>query len=393
METVMKIVFLHGGNDLYGASRCLLRLAAALCRDGHQAEAWIPGDGPIRPALEAAGVPCITVPELSPVSRGKYAHFVRRTRFGLNIIPSAASLARRIRSVQPDIVHTNTAVLPAAGLAARLAGKPHLWHVREWFGEFPNAWALYQWYLALSADRVICVSQAIADQYYPAPRKRARVVYDGFPDSDFQSVGPERAQAFRRACGLEGFLAVGVVGRIKWKRKGQEVFLRAAARLRESHPDVRFLCIGSPFPGNEGHLQALQDLAAELHMGPEWKITGDVTDNLGAIAALDVLVHPPGQPEPFAGVVIEAMGLGKPVVGTTPGGTSEQVEDGVTGFLVPPDNPPALAAALQKLLDDGSLRRGMGTRGRKRFLDRFSWPPFYRSILNAYSVAAGDPLQ
>jgi glycosyltransferase involved in cell wall biosynthesis len=384
----MKIVFLHNSNDLYGGSRCLLRLAAALRRDGCAVEVWIPGNGPIRPALESAGVSCETVSELSPLSRKKYSSVRSRIRFISKTLVAAVSLSRRIRASQPDIVHTNTAVLPSAGLAVRLSGKPHIWHVREWFGEFPLAWSIYQWYVALFADRVICVSQAVADQFHPLLKKRIRMVYDGFPDSDFRAVTPERARAFRNAFGLDDRLMVGVVGRIKWKRKGQETFARAAALLHDAYPAVRFLCIGSPFPGNEDHLTNLQSLAADLNLGGEWIVTGDVDDNLGAIAALDVLVHPPGQPEPFAGVIVEAMGLGKPVIGTALGGTAEQVDDGATGLLIPPDDPSALADAIRRLIDDESLRRTMGNRGRERFLNRFTWESFYRSIRTEYGAVS-----
>ncbi len=364
----------------------MLRLAAALRKDGHGVEVWIPGDGPIRPALASSGVVCETVPELNAITRGKFLHVRPLIRYGADFSGSTAALARRLRASRPDIVHTNTSVLPAAGLAARLAGKRHLWHVREWFGEFPRAWDFYQWYLSFFADRLLCVSQAVRTQFHPALRRRARVVYDGFPAAEFDALSPERARAFRTAFGLGDRLVVGAVGRIKWKRKGQENFLRAAALLRQTHPDARFVCIGSPFPGNEDHLTALQRLAAELGLGREWIVTGDVADNLGAIAALDVLVHPPGQPEPFAGVVIEAIALGKPVVGTNLGGTSEQVEDNVTGFLVPPQDPSALADSLRKLLDDKSLRREMGARGRQRYLDRFTWELFYQTVLEEYSA-------
>jgi glycosyltransferase involved in cell wall biosynthesis len=347
---------------------------------------WIPGDGPIRAALTTAGAVCETAPELNTITRSVVFHPRSLARYGMEMAGSAASLARKIRASRPDIVHTNTSVLPAAGLAARLSGSRHLWHIREWFGEFPLAWGFYQWYLSFFADRRVCVSHAVARQFHPALRRRVRVVYDGFPSAEFDTVTPERTAAFRAAFGLDDRLVVGTVGRIKWKRKGQENFLRAAALLRDAYPEARFLCIGSPFPGNEEHLVALQRLAEEVHLDREWIVTGDIADNLGAIAALDVLVHPPGQPEPFAGAVIEAMALGKPVVGTALGGTAEQVENNVTGFLVPPDDPPALAGAIRALLEDKDLRREMGARGRKRYLDRFTWEPCYRSILEEYSA-------
>jgi glycosyltransferase involved in cell wall biosynthesis len=382
----MKILFLHGVGDFYGASRCLVRLAAALRKDGHEVEVWIPEPGPIVPMVESAGVDCAIIPELRGVTRATYHRRRSLARFLVENPGRIIFLSRKIRNAQPDIVHTNQAILPAAGFAARLSGRLHLWHVREWFGEFPRLWSAYQWYMFWCADRIACVSRAVAGQFHAAIRKKVRVIYDGFPDSEFQAVTQARIDAFRSAYGLKGRLTVGVIGRIKWKRKGQEVFLQAASRLRNKFPDARFLCIGSPFPGNEDHLQALQRLAGELSMGREWIVTGDVEDNLAAAAALDILVHPPSQPEPFSGAVIEAMALGKPVVGTDIGGTREQVEHNITGFLVPPDDPPALAQAIQTLLEDESLRLEMGARVRERYLERFSWELFYRSILDEYSA-------
>jgi glycosyltransferase involved in cell wall biosynthesis len=78
------------------------------------------------------------------------------------------------------------------------------------------------------------------------------------------------------------------VGRIKFQRKGQEVFVRAAHLLRERFPDARFLCIGSPFPGNESHLADLLKLIRELGLEDYVLCTGDVDDIKAAIAGLDM---------------------------------------------------------------------------------------------------------
>jgi glycosyltransferase involved in cell wall biosynthesis len=387
----MKIVFLHGISDLYGASRCLVRLAGALRADGHTVEVWLPDNGPLLPLLEAGGATCRRTPEIQPINRGVNRDLGSLARFLAGNLPAAVSLAKKIRAAHPDLVHTNQALLLSAGLAVRLSGAPHLLHIREWFGEFPGFWNFYQRYLALFSDRIICVSRAVADQFHPALRNKVQVVYDGFPFAEFEAVTPARIQAFRDAFGLGGGPAVGVVGRIKWKRKGQEIFLQAAAQLRTDFPEARFLCIGSPFPGNESHLEALRRFAAELGMGREWIITGDVADNLGAIAALDVLVHPPCQPEPFSGAVVEAMALGKPVIGTDLGGTPEQVIPDQTGLLVPPNDADALADAMRTLLRDAALRTAMGQRGRERYRECFSWDPFYRSILREYGVVRRHP--
>jgi glycosyltransferase involved in cell wall biosynthesis len=132
------------------------------------------------------------------------------------------------------------------------------------------------------------------------------------------------------------------------------------------------------------------DLVRELGLQQAAVFTGDVNDVKAAIAALDVMVLPSGQPEPFSGAVLEAMALAKPVVGTRLGGTVEQIDDGVTGLLVPPNEPAAMAAALCRLFGDPALRDRMGQAGRKRFLERFEFEPFYAAMLALYRDVAGN---
>ena len=81
---------------------------------------------------------------------------------------------------------------------------------------------------------------------------------------------------------------------------------------------------------------------------------------------MDLFVLPSAQPEPFGGVVMEAMGMGLPVIATQIGGSLEQVADGVTGYLVPPSDPLALADRLEPLLRNADLRAAMGNAGRLR---------------------------
>jgi glycosyltransferase involved in cell wall biosynthesis len=177
---------------------------------------------------------------------------------------------------------------------------------------------------------------------------------------------------------------VGVVGRIKFRRKGQEVFVQAASLLHSKFPDVRFLCIGSPFPGNESHLKNLLELIHELALDDYVQYTGDVEDIKAAIAALDVLVLSSVQPEPFGGVVVEAMALSRAIVATRIGGSVEQVIDGVTGYLVEPGDPKSMAVGIEKLLESPDRRRIFGENGRARFLEKFEFEAFYRNILGLY---------
>ena len=126
----------------------------------------------------------------------------------------------------------------------------------------------------------------------------------------------------------------------------------------------------------------MKQLAQEL--GVQAIFTGELPDARSAYAAMDVFALPSAQPEPFGGVVMEAMALGLPVIGTGIGGTTEQVADGETGFLVPPANPEAIAAAIAKLASDCEQRRQMGARGRRRVAEKFNIEAMTNRIVAVY---------
>ena len=230
---------------------------------------------------------------------------------------------------------------------------------------------------------MVAVSTPIAEQF-PQVGDKVVVIHNGFPRGEFEGVTQERIQVFKKKHGLKDELLVGLVGRIKYLRKGQEYVVEAAAKLKNQYPQVRYLLIGSPFPGNEDHLERLRGLIAETGTESVVIYTGDEDDIKAAYGALDISVMASGLPEPFGGVVIESMAMELPVVGTNIGGTLEQVEDGMTGILIPPRNPEAMADALSKLLENSDLRIQMGKAGRTRFEALFEFEPFYSKIKDIY---------
>ena len=380
----MRILFVNNSSDIYGASRCLLRLCEKLWTSGFESVVLLPENGPLAEMLRSAGARVIFFPSLRVITRPVLRSW-RIIPWLAGFLPSAWQLAALIRRERIDIVHTNTGVIVSASLAAKLAGRPHVWHIRDWFQEFGPLWKPYSRYILATSGKILCVSTPIAKQFPHSPK--VEVVHDGFDLAEFPPLAEEEKIAARTRWNLPpDALVVGTVGRIKFVRKGQEFLLQAAAVLQNRNVPVTCLLAGAPAPGAEDHVDRMKLLAREL--GVRVIFTGELPDARPAYAAMDIFVLPSAQPEPFGGVVMEAMALGLPVVGTAIGGTTEQIAEGETGLLVPPADPERLADAIAELAQSPELRARLGTAGRERISKRFSLDAMTSQILTTYAALA-----
>jgi glycosyltransferase involved in cell wall biosynthesis len=371
----MIILSVHNSADIYGASRCLLRIMRLFVKDRHEVHVVLPCRGPLVQLLEKSGVRVHILQSLSIIERAQMGTMSGKLAFPFRFVSSTAALIALILRYKVDVVHTNTAVLPTAPLAARLTGRRSVFHLREFFSEFPGLWRFYQHYIGLLSSRLITISHAVEIQFAPRLRSKCTIIYDGLDAQDSLS-DPEAALALRASVGSPQLL-VGVVGRIKFVRKGQEVLVKAAALLRERFPDVRYLIVGTASRGSEDHLDRLRELIRVNGVEDRFFFTGDMNDVRNVYAALDITVVPSIQAEPFGMVVMESMALGTPVVGSRCGGIPEQVVDGKTGLLFEPGNEQELAQALACLLEDEQLRRSMGKAGQVRAREVFAMEQTY----------------
>ena len=255
LEIIMRlsrILFVHSGSDMYGASRSLLRLSSRLARDGIAVKVVVPYPGPLVPKLQENGVVVVVQKDLPVIERQRVDSFLGILKLSMDFVVSTLRLLLLIKRFKPDLVHTMTSLILSSGPAAKLAGIPHVWHVREFFGEFGRLWSYYQKYMLWFSTRIICVSTPVAAQFdHFQGKEQILVVHNGFPAAEFLRITTDRVEQFRTRYAPSGVqYLIGVIGRIKFQRKGQEIFVRAAGLLRDKFPDARFLCIGSPYPGN-----------------------------------------------------------------------------------------------------------------------------------------------
>ena len=208
-------------------------------------------------------------------------------------------------------------------------------------------------------DGVAGVSEEIVTIYAAADRirrERARAIHN-LPA--MPTPQPDAAARLRAAHNLPSRPIVLYVGK-RSPGKGWHVWLEAIALIAAKRPDACFVIAGQgddPMPSADN----VRLLGALPH-----------DDTLALYELADVVVHPAIWPEPFSRVLLEAAAAGKAIVATRVGGTPEAIDDGVTGLLVEPRDPVALADAVTRLLDDETLRRRLGQRAAETAATRAS---------------------
>jgi glycosyltransferase involved in cell wall biosynthesis len=368
----MRVLFVHLPNDLYGAGRSLIRIVRRSVTAGDTVHVMLPPGGPLTDICRDLGAVVHESPYLAGISRSGVSvnGMLRLARDICFSTPTVASLARRINA---DIIHSNSSILLSGALGATLAGKTHSWHLRENYSEFPRLWKLHQRLMLALSKRVFCNSLLTARQFGSPFPEKVSVVYNGFEPGDISPISLDQAIALRRDYSLSDKVVAGVVGRIKLNRKGQDVFIKAAAEIADAFPNAHFVCIGSCWPGNEDHVDRLIQMASEAGLGDRFRLLGQIDDLSTIYALLDLLVMPSVIPEAFGNVVLESMAARLPVIASSNGGGAEQIVDGETGFIVSPGDHKGLAKAMGTLLGDAELRKRMGAAGYRRFETKFSF--------------------
>jgi glycosyltransferase involved in cell wall biosynthesis len=219
----------------------------------------------------------------------------------------------------------------------------------------------------------------IADGY---DASKIAVIRNGVDLSRFDNLPP--SATLRRELGLaDETPIVGVVSRLT-RLKGLEQFLEAAALVRARGSAAHFLIVGETSPMDRHYLGELQEYAARCGVAGHVTFTGLRTDVPAVLARLSVSVMP-SLNEALSNVVLESMAASAPTVATRVGGTPEAVMDGITGLLVPPADPAALADAIVHLLEQPQLAAELGRAARARIGDHFSVRRMVRATENLYT--------
>lgn len=269
-----------------------------------------------------------------------------------------------------DIIHTFFEKSEVMGwLTARLAGIPNWITSRRDLG-FKRKRIYDKIFRLTVKDCKKCIVNcgAVKDQIVRQnglERGTVEVIYNGLDPAGYQKLLD--GDSLRRGLGLEnGTPLVGMIANFNFEIKGHIYFLGAAKKILKEVPGVKFILVG------DGPLKArYEEMARELRLQKNAFFLGNRADVPNIISNLDVSVLS-STSEGLSNVILESMAGGKPVVATDVGGSKEMIQDGITGYLVPPSDSNALAKAIVDLLRNPDKAVAMGEMGRKIVKEQFT---------------------
>lgn len=371
----MKVLHVLPFPGVGGTEIATRRVADAVRPYGVQSAALLlrPTDDQIA-YFEDAGIPCFA--EL----RRPEPSLVREAGMFLRDSWAAARICARF-----DLVHcADVSAAYHLGVAGRLAQRPVLCHVRNREAEIVRRNRVF----INAASHFAFVSKDTRERFpMRLPDRRASVLYDGVEIAP--PARPLEREAAARAVRAEFDLPADTVIAAMFARvnpqKDYSTLIRAAARLRDVHPQLRFLIVGdnANVPLNRQHFEKVQAQAAAAGVLDRFVFAGFRSDTDRLMLAADICVlctHFEGLPL----VVIEAMAAGRPCVATAVDGVPETLTDGETGLLHAHEDADGLASALGRLIAERELAARIAANARAEAERRFSRQRFARDVTALY---------
>ena len=340
---LLKILHIDPERSWGGGEAQVFGLLTFLAAKGHQNDLLTHPTGPLFARCQTLNVTILPL--------------TVRNDLDLRCVPA---LRRLIKSGDYDIVHLHTKRAHALSLwLPRSRNRPRWVVTRRMDYPEPKNW--YTNYLYnRRVDGVIAISRTIRDLLVRAGVEpwKIRLIHSGIDPRRYDGQG---GKSF--VVGDE--IVIGCLARLD-ERKGHRILLEAAALLKARGLKLKYRIAGDgPFRDR------LEQLTERLGLRDEVRFLGFVTDPAEFLAKIDLFVMP-SLSEGLGVAALEAMAAGKAVIASSAGGLTESVLDGVTGILVPPQDPTALTDSIAKLVGAPSLAINMGSRGRERVLQHFT---------------------
>ncbi|GAA0402897.1 glycosyltransferase family 4 protein [Micromonospora gifhornensis] len=371
----MHILFVSHSSDLMGAERSLVALVReAVEVRGHRVTVTVPDDGPLRAELVDAGAQVVVLPTTLWMGK-RHNPLVGLVRTGQAAL-SVPRYLRYIRQARPDLVVTNSAVVPAGAFAAGMARVRQVWTVRESLLSNPSLRSvlprrMIARIIAGRADGVVAISRYVAGQLRDAAPEAERKLRVIVPSVARHTEVPVREPRPRPAS-LGRLL---LLGRFT-AEKGQADAIKALGRCARAGQAFEMRLAGV---GDADAVRSVRALAVEHEVGHLVEVTewADQPHLLYQWADATLMLS---RNEAYGRVTVESLMSGTPVIGYRAGGTIEILDEG-GGLLVPPDAD-ALADALLTLAGDEAAMHRLRDEARQRAVSLSSAPSSAPSFIS-----------
>ena len=380
MKDRYNILLIDSSLKIYGGQRSLISIIKGIDRERFRPFLACPAGSEIIPKIDT-GVKIFPLQAASKSAKKDQNTIVD----ALSSLSDSIRLIKHIQSNRIDLVHAQTykAALISV-LPCKLTQTPLIWHDR-----MPKPHGIFDDILIRSVDIIVAISKAVAKaRLSNIETDKLKIIYNGIEISKFNFQVDKKRWIQKFNLRDDDFL-IGMVGRIS-EDKGQEYLIQATSKIVTNFPRAKILIVGDCFRPEDKEYEAyLYKLTKNLDLEEHVLFTGYIDNVLEVMSIFDISVTP-SLNEPFGRVVVEAMGLGIPVIATNTGGIPEIIEDGISGILVPPKDPDSLSQALLDLISDEEKRKQIGEMGYKRFREHFTMSRTIEEIQQLYQEVLGS---
>lgn len=323
----------------------------------------------------------------------KTANPLTQIRFALQIVPDILRLRRVLRDEQADVVQICGLLHFHSAIAAKMLSIPIVWQLHSDLAPMPLR-KLFMRLVSRLANVIMTSGSALGKSHPGASSFGERLIpfYAPVDSSIFCPNEGARKIARERLRLSSDQITIGTVGN-RGRQKNHEMFVRVADRLARKYNDrVRFLICGSDVPSNRDYYnKAVMSLADRRALIADGRLQfvspgGDLSSYYNAMDIFVLTSHAEGA----SLVTMEAMATALPVVATDVGSLRDSVMEGVTGFVTPPNEDAAMAAAIDKLINLPDVRKSMGEAALERARSFFTANRCAAAHTHAYKMAIED---
>jgi len=360
----MNILFITHNDSFQGSTRSLYSLLEGLRAYPINPFVVVPKESAFTTQLSEVGIP-FKIIEVPWWMSNKKLSVKMKTTNAREIRAAARQIEKQIDDWKIDLVYTNSSVTPVGRMAAKHAGVPHIWQIREYWDLYFNLRFIFPSWISkrflFGSEAVICHATGVLEHYFSNQPKNVYLIHNGAASL---ATFDKRLGMRQQAPNPEPFTFL--MNSVLSKKKGQEHAVRALAGLRERGLQAHLIMTGG---GRQDYRNELQALIAQFDLQDSVTFTGLVSDPFPYYYQSDcVLIC--SENEAFSRVALEAMSTALPVIGKNSGGNPEIIVDGETGLLYNTDE--ELVEAMSRLAEDRALSQKMGQAGWQRARDKFN---------------------